>query len=90
MSSELIKGRHQLELAQSAMDDSYFIDEYDYYNFGSGFDKISKAGGGGHAKAKDKKINLRHEPSGNVRSVVTKLQNAEKKAKQARQRTNSV
>lgn len=70
------------------MDDSYF-DEYDYYNFGSGFDKISKTGGG-HAKAKDKKVNLKHEPSGNVRSVVTKIQNAEKKVKQARQRMNSV
>lgn len=71
------------------MDDSYF-DEYDYYNFGSGFDKISKAGGSGHAKGKDKKINMKYEPSGNVRSVVTKLQNAEKKMKQARQRLNSV
>lgn len=71
------------------MDDSYF-DQYDYYNFGSGFDKISKAGGGGHAKSKERKVNMRYEPSGNVRSVVTKLQNAEKKAKQARQRLNSV
>jgi hypothetical protein len=77
------------------MDDSYFIDEYDYYNFGSDFDKISGsktrgAGAGGHAKAKDRKVNLKHDPSGNVRCVVTKLQNAEKKEKQARQRMNSV
>ena len=74
------------------MDDSYFIDEYDYYNFGSGFDKIShsKSGGGGHAKGQERKINKKYSPSGNVRTVVTKLQNAEKKVKQARQRLNSV
>ena len=70
------------------MDDTYF-DEYDYYNFGSGFDKMSKSGGG-HAKSKERKENLKYMPSGNVRHVVTKLQNAEKKLKQARQRMNSV
>lgn len=71
------------------MDETYF-DEYDYYNFGSGFDKIVKPGGGGHAKGKDKKVNMKYSPSGNVRYVVTKLQNAEKKEKLARQRLNSV
>ena len=70
------------------MDDTYF-DEYDYYNFGSGFDKMSKAGGG-HSRGKERKANMKYEPSGNVRSVVTKLQNAEKKVKLARQRMNSV
>ena len=70
------------------MDDAYF-DQYDYYNFGAGYDKISKAGGG-HAKSKEKKINMKYAPSGHVRSVVTKLQNSEKKLKQARQRLNSV
>ena len=75
------------------MDDSYFIDEYDYYNFGNDYAKITNSSGkaeSSHAKGKAKKINQKFTPSGNVRSVVTKLQNAEKKEKQARQRTNSV
>ena len=71
------------------MADADFFDEYDYYNFGTGFDKMSKTGGG-HAKSKERKENLKFTPSGNVRHVVTKLQNAEKKVKQARQRMNSV
>lgn len=71
------------------MDDTTYFDEYDYYNFGAGFDKIYKVGGA-HAKGKEKKANMKFTPSGNVRSVVTKLQNAEKKVKQARQRLNSV
>ena len=71
------------------MDDAYF-DEYDYYNFGSDFDKMSKAGGSGHSRGKEKKANMKYAPSGNVRSVVTKLQNAEKKVKLARQRMNSI
>lgn len=74
------------------MDDAYF-DRYDYYNFGNDFAKISNSSGkgeGGHAKGKDKKMNMKFSPSGNVRCVVTKLQNAEKKEKQARQRTNSI
>ena len=72
------------------MDDAYF-DQYDYYNFGAGFDKINKPGGGGHAKSKDKKLSMiKYTPSGNVRSVVTNLQNAEKKVKKSRLRMNSV
>ena len=73
------------------MDDAYF-DEYDYYNFGSGYDKMAKVGGGGHSKSKskDKKLSQKYSPSGNVRHVVTKLQNSEKKQKQTRLRLNSV
>lgn len=74
------------------MDEAY-LDEYDHYNFGSEFAKISNSSGkaaGGHAKSKDKKMNMKYTPSGNVRCVVTKLQNAEKKVKQARQRMNSI
>ena len=74
------------------MDDAYF-DQYDYYNFGNDFAKISNSSGkgeGGHAKSKAKKMNMKFSPSGNVRHVVTKLQNAEKKEKLARQRTNSI
>ena len=70
------------------MDDTYF-DQYDYYNFGGEYNKIAK-GSGGHAKHKGKKQNLKYAPSGNVRLVVTNIQNAEKKEKQARQRLNSV
>ena len=71
------------------MDDAYF-DQYDYYNFGSGFDKIHKPGGS-HAKTKERKINnFKYAPSGNVRLVVTKLQNSEKKIKRGRLRLNSV
>lgn len=71
------------------MDDDYF-DEYDYYNFGAGFDKMTKTGGTGHAKGQDKKQSMKYSPSGNVRCVVTKLQNAEKKLKRSRLRLNSV
>lgn len=71
------------------MDDTYF-DQYDYYNFGSRFDKMSKTPGGCHSKGKERKVNMKFTPSGNVRSVVTKLQNSEKKEKQARLRLNSV
>ena len=73
---------------QTNMDDTYF-DQYDYYNFGGEYNKIAK-GSGGHAKHKGKKQNLKYAPSGNVRLVVTNIQNAEKKEKQARQRLNSV
>ena len=79
-----------LELAtKTAMDDAYF-DEYDYYNFGTGFDKMTKSGGTGHAKSKDKKQSMKYFPSGNVRTVVTNMQNAEKKLKRSRLRMNSV
>jgi len=72
------------------MDDTYF-DQYDYYNFGAGFDKMTRVGGGGHSKSKtkDKRQDLKYSPSGNVRHVVTKLQNSEKKLKKSRLRLNS-
>lgn len=72
----------------ATMDD--FFDQYDYYNFGSEFDKMASGMKGGHAKNKEKKENLKYTPSGHVRKVVTKLQNAEKKEKVARQRLSSV
>ena len=64
-----------------------FFDQYDYYNFGADFDKLNKAktvSGGGHSK--HKKIG----PVCNDRKVVSNIQNAEKKEKEARQRLNSV
>ena len=69
--------------------DEQYMSEFDYYNYGAEFDKISK-GSGGHAKHKGKKENLKYAPSGNVRKIVANVQNAEKKEKQARQRVNSV
>lgn len=71
----------------AAMDD--YFDSYDYYNFGTGFDKM-QPGKAGHAKHKVRKEGQRYAPSGNIRHVVTKLQNAEKKEKNARKRLNSV
>ena len=62
----------------SDMDHIYF-DEYDYFNFGSGYDKII-AGKQGHSKHKDPDY-YKYAPSGHVRKMVTKLQNAEKKKK---------
>lgn len=73
--------------------DSAYFDNYDYYNFGNEFARVeSSMKGGGHSKSKskDKKETFKYAPSGNVRKVVTKLQNSEKKEKQARQRLNSV
>ena len=64
----------------ATMDD--YFDTYDYYNFGSTYDKITIAKGG-HAKHKTK-----HDPSGHTRKIVTNIQNSEKK--KARQRLNSV
>jgi len=75
----------------ATMDD--YFDSYDYYNFGHEFEKVeSSMKGGGHSKSKhkEKKETFKYAPSGNVRKVVTKLQNAEKKEKIARQRLNSV
>lgn len=65
--------------------DLQYMDELDGYNFGSGFDKLT-AGVKEHSKSKHKewKANLKYAPSGNVRVVVTKLQNAETKKKRAR------
>lgn len=70
--------------------DHMFFDEYDYYNFGSNFDKIVNGSGTGHAKHKSNKIdNQKYAPSGHVRKVVTKLQNSEKKKKEEKIRRNS-
>ena len=75
----------------ATMDD--YFDSYDYYNFGHEFEKVeSSMKGGGHSKSKhkEKKETFKYAPSGNVRKVVTKPQNAETKEKVARQRLNSV
>jgi len=69
--------------------DEQYMTEFDYYNYGAEYDKISK-GSGGHAKHKLKKESKKFAPSGNVRKIVANVQNAEKKEKQARQRVNSV
>lgn len=70
------------------MDHVYF-DEYDYYNFGSGYDKIV-AGKSGHSKHKENILETRrYSPSGHVRKVVTKLQNSEKKKKELKLRRYS-
>ena len=69
--------------------DEQYMNEFDDYNYGAKFDKISK-GSGGHAKHKGKKESQKYAPSGNVRKIVANVQNAEKKEKQARQRVNSV
>ena len=66
-----------------------FFDQYDYYNFGSEYDKMEGLmKEHSRSKQKEKKESFKYAPSGNVRKVVTKLQNAEKKDK--RQRLNSV
>jgi len=68
-------------------DDAYF-DEYDYYNFGSEFDKLNRAkitpGGAGNTK------NKKNGVIGHDRKMVANIQNSLKKEKQARQRLNSV
>lgn len=67
--------------------DEQFFDEYDYYNFGTDFDKLNKlktTSGSGHAKHK------KTAQIFNDRKNVTNIQNAEKKEKTLRQRMNSV
>lgn len=64
-----------------------YFDEYDQYNFGSEYDKMESRMKG-HAKHKERKENQRFNPSGNIRKVIEKIQNAEKKEK--RHRLNSV
>uniref|UniRef100_A0A1X7VUV4 Nuclear protein 1 n=1 Tax=Amphimedon queenslandica TaxID=400682 RepID=A0A1X7VUV4_AMPQE len=73
------------------MDHIYF-DEYDYFNFGSGFDKMFPDNKNtGHSKHKGYKLETqRYSPSGHVRKVVTKLQNSEKKKKEKRLRLSSI
>lgn len=72
--------------------DNVFFDEYDYFNFGSNFDKIFQEGkSSGHSKHKGYKIHSqKYSPSGHVRKVVTKLQNSEKKKKEEKLRHDSV
>eukprot|EP00731_Ephydatia_muelleri_P025095 Em0017g178a len=69
--------------------DLEYMDEFDGYNFGTGFDKLTAAMKE-HSKSvhKEWKANLKYAPSGNVRVVVTKLRNSE--AKKKRTRLNSV
>lgn len=67
------------------MDHVYF-DEYDYYNFGSGFDKIAGSRRRGHAKHKERKESLNSCPSGTVRKFIQTIQNSEKRKKEDRLR----
>ena len=67
-----------------------YFDEYDYFNFGSGYDKMTGSLTG-HAKHKNFRVNTcRYSPSGNVRVVVKKLQNSERKKKEKKLRRSSV
>ena len=70
--------------------DEQYMEEYDEYNYGTDFQKMEeRMKGGGHAKHKDTKDKHKFSPSGNVRKVVSNIQNAEKKDKEMRKRTGS-
>jgi len=71
----------------TAMGDEKYMDEFDDYNYGVEYDKMEeRMKVGGHAKHKGKQ---KHDPSGNVRKVVSNIQNAEKKDKEMRKRAIS-
>ena len=74
----------------SATADQQYMEEYDEYNYGVEFTKIEgRMKAGGHAKHKDTKEKQKFSPSGNVRKVVSNIQNAEKKDKEMRKRAGS-
>lgn len=68
------------------MDHLYF-DEYDYYNFGSGFDKIVGVRRRGHAKHKERRESLSSAPSGTTRKFIQSIQNSEKRKREERLRS---
>ena len=69
--------------------DLEYMDEFEKYNFGTGFDKLTAAmKEHSKSKHKERKANVKYAPSGNVRVIVTKLHNSE--AKKKRTRLNSV
>ena len=70
--------------------DQQYMEEYDEYNYGVEFNKLEeRMKAGGHAKHKDVKEKKKFSPSGNVRKVVSDIQNAEKKDKEIRKRSGS-
>ena len=72
------------------MGDEKYMTQYDEYNYGPEYDKLEeKMKVGGHAKHKESKDKHRMHPSGDVRKVVSNIQNAEKKEKEMRKRSDS-
>ena len=70
--------------------DQQYMEDFDEYNYGVEFTKIEgRMKDGGHAKHKGTKDRQRFSPSGNVRKVVSNIQNAEKKGKEMRKRAGS-
>ena len=70
--------------------DQQYMGEYDEYNYGVEFNKLEgRMKSGGHSKHKEIKEKKRFSPSGNVRKVVSDIQNAEKKDKEMRKRCGS-
>ena len=70
--------------------DQQYMEEYDEYNYGTEFTKLEeRMKAGGHAKHKGTKDKQRFCPSGNVRKVVSDIQNQEKKNKEMRKRAGS-
>lgn len=70
--------------------DQRYMEQYDEYNYDIEFTKMEeRMKAGGHAKHKDSKERQKFSPSGNVRKVVSNIQNAEKKGKEMRKRSGS-
>ena len=70
------------------MDHDYF-DTYDYYNFGSSYDKIAGSRRRGHAKHKERRESLNALPSGTARKFIQTIQNSEERKKVERLRSES-
>lgn len=72
------------------MSDEQYMGDFDEYNYGVEFSKLEeRMKAGGHAKHKGPKEKQKFSPSGNVRKVVSNIQNAEKKDKEMRKRSGS-
>ena len=70
--------------------DKEYMERYDEYNYDIEFTKMEeRMKAGGHAKHKDTRERQKFSPSGNVRKVVSDIQNAEKKGKEMRKRAGS-
>ena len=79
-----------LPSVRSMSADQQYMEEYDEYNYGVEYTKMEeRMKTGGHAKHKDTKEKQKFSPSGNVRKVVSNIQNAERKDKEMRKRTAS-
>ena len=72
------------------MADEEYFGEYEDYNYGVEYDKLNeRMKDGGHGKHKESKERQRYEPSGNVRKVVSNIQNSEKNKKEMRKRAGN-